>query len=152
MADITTTFVEIFDTVITGQFSPVFGRNIVNQITGITYGLAGTAIAAGQLVYLGPNNEFFLAYALDSGQAKAVGVSLTSVQWPGMSFAVAVSGDILLGAALSIGEVYVVSGNNPGGIAPYSDITTGWYPGVVGLAVTPNILRLNVVTHGGVHV
>jgi hypothetical protein len=50
------------------------------------------------------------------------------------------SGNLTLNAVLTAGQIYILS-NTAGGIAPHSDLTTGWYPVVLGVALSTTVLK-----------
>lgn len=112
-------------------------------------GTAGEALTAGQPVYKD---------ATDSGKIKAcdanasaaasacVGIALhTSANNQPIEYAT--GGDINMGATLVVGQVYITSAN-AGGVAPVSDLTTGWYTTVLGVATTTANLRLSINAGG----
>lgn len=139
-------------TITAANVSPILTASSGNIITQITVGIAGAAITAGKLVYLSSQMQFQLAYAKDPVKSVAYGIALTNAAIAGQTIYVAVGGDINLGnpVAITVTSVFVVSGNNPGGIAPIADATTGWYPGTVGIAIFEDILRISIATHNGI--
>ena len=95
---------------------------------------AGEAgITAGMPVYQkSSDGKYYRADANDANAYQAKGVALTGA---GLDeyFVVQTSGQMNLGATTVVGEIYIVSAN-VGKIAPTSDIATGWYPVIVGMA------------------
>jgi len=81
-----------------------------------------------------------------SATAAALGVFLTPASTSGYALIVK-SGSYLAGATLTVGETYVVSAT-AGGIAPLSDVTTGWYVTILGVASSASTLALDIVRSG----
>lgn len=80
--------------------------------------------------------------AIQSGTS-GVGVALTSAPGPSQPVTVWKSGNVILGAisaGLTIGQVYVISRTGNGNISPYSDLQSGDFPTILGMASTVNIL------------
>lgn len=79
--------------------------------------------------------------------ARAAGIFLTPAAIDGFAL-LAESGSVLnLGATLVVGETYVVSAN-PGKIAPVSDVATGWYVTILGVASSTSLLSLRINATG----
>jgi hypothetical protein len=99
----------------------------------IRYATAGAAITAGKVVYKSATDgKLYLADA-DSGTAAvrdAVGIALTTgAIGTRISYAIE-DDDLTIGATVTAGVVYGLSAT-PGGICPWADVTTGWYPTVI---------------------
>ncbi|KKK74168.1 hypothetical protein LCGC14_2886510, partial [marine sediment metagenome] len=62
----------------------------------------------------------------------------------------AVTGDVDMGAILSVGQTYIV-GAGPGGIAPEADAIGGDFVTVIGVATTANLLKLGILQSGVAH-
>lgn len=100
---------------------------------------AGTTLTAGKSYYLDANNLAQLADAnASSTTAAGVGIALggAGANQPFFGFE---GGALSFGAVLTQGLVYVVSAT-AGGIAPTSDLTTGWFTTILGYAQTTSIL------------
>lgn len=116
--------------------------------------LAGATVTAGQVVYLDatatpPNWK--PANALTSAAvAKAVGVTLTGGS-TGQPVFVLTQGLLVGGFTAVVGGVYVVSGNNSGGIAPSADLATGWFVGILGIATLAGTININIAISGIAH-
>lgn len=111
-------------------------------------GTAGATITAGQSVYqdASDSNKFKLADANASATtANAKGVATHGAS-AGQPLRVQNGGGIDLGATLAVGRIYVVSAN-AGGIAPQSDLATGWYTTILGIATTTS--NLEMLTRAG---
>lgn len=94
---------------------------------------AGEALEAGMPVYLSSSDgKYYKADADDSSKYDAIGVALCGASADGY-FIIQTAGDMVVGATTTQGEVYVVS-DTAGSIAPCTDLTTDWYPCIVGIA------------------
>jgi hypothetical protein len=116
-------------------------------------GTAGVQVNAGQAVYKDPaDNKYRLAQANSATPAAQVyyGIALNNAA-PGQPLSVLTLGDLNVGATLAVGQVYVLSGANPGGIAPVSDLVTGWNVTVIGVATSTNNLRTRPCLSGTLH-
>jgi hypothetical protein len=116
-----------------------------------TSGTAGESITAGQPLYQDPaTGQLFKAKADTAVHAAAVGIALNNAS-SGQPVVFQVSGPINVGATLVIGQWYVVSPANFGGIAPLSDLTTGNFGTVLGYASGTTTLQLGIVQSGVAH-
>lgn len=124
--------------------SVVAGSNAV-----IERGTAGATIPAGQVVYKeAATGQFKLA---DNNSATAevrapYGIALNGAS-ANQPIAVQKSGDITIGATLTAGVEYYLSGT-AGGIAPVADLTTGMYTSALGMAKSTTVLALNIQSSG----
>lgn len=94
---------------------------------------AGEAILAGQLVYF--NSSDFKVYLADGNHATAAvrdvyAIALTSSALGAPCTVDLDDDDLTIGATVTNGVVYGLSAT-AGGIAPWADQTTGWYPAAV---------------------
>ena len=112
--------------------------------TTVRNGSAGATITAGQAVYLdSATNTFKLADANGTVALRSpVGVALNGAS-VGQPLAVATAGDVTIGAALTAGAAYYLSGT-PGGIGPVADLITGDYPVIMGIAISTTVLNLKI--------
>ncbi|MER9188651.1 hypothetical protein [Mesorhizobium australicum] len=118
----------------------VAGANAV-----IENGYASAAITAGQVVYRDASAKYNLADT-DSATAlvrKPRGIALNGAA-VGQPVAVQKSGDITIGATVTKGVAYYLSGT-PGGICPVADVAAGDYPAVIGIATSASVLSINIV-------
>lgn len=127
------------DLVITAT-SVVKGDNAI-----VESGYAAAAITAGQVVYKNSAGKYDLA---DTDDATAVvrkprGIALNGAA-AGQPVAVQRSGDITIGATLTPGVFYYLSGT-PGGICPVADVAAGDHPAVIGAATSASVLSINIV-------
>lgn len=121
----------------------ITAANVVYSSGTKLTGTAGAAITAGQLVYLEAASQ---TYKLAQGNAAATnnpaGIALNNCS-ANQPIIVQSTGTLNIGATLTVGQTYVMSAANPGGIAPVSDLTTGNYVAVVGVAVTANNIQMS---------
>lgn len=108
-------------------------------------GYAAAAITAGQVVYKNAAGKYDLA---DTDDATAIvrkprGIALNGAA-AGQPVAVQRSGDITIGATLTPGVFYYLSGT-PGGICPVADVAAGDHPAVIGAATSTTVLSINIV-------
>lgn len=106
---------------------------------------AGVAIAAGQVVcFDSASNTAKLGNAKKLPPFTVIkGVALHNAQ-PNQPIVVQTAGGFNPGVTVSVGQVYILSGNNDGGIAPVGDYAAGWAPQVLAIAVTPTRLQLAI--------
>jgi hypothetical protein len=110
-------------------------------------GQAGEAITQGMPVYLkAADSKYYKADADTLAESTAVGIALTPAATSGY-FYFATSGDIDVGATLTVGLYYYVS-TNAGAIAPIGDLSTGDFPTILGGAVDSSTLRLDINSLG----
>lgn len=113
-------------------------------------GTAGETLTAGLPVYMDSTDGGRLKACDANASAAAsacVGITLHAAldEQPATY---ATSGDINLGATLVPGQIYITS-SAAGGIAPVSDLASGWYTTILGIATTASNLRL-AINSGGV--
>jgi hypothetical protein len=112
---------------------------------------AGATITAGQAVYLDTNNLWQLANAAGAAALRqAQGIALNSAS-SSQPLAVQTAGQITIGATVVVGKVYVLSGANAGGVAPSTDLVTGWYTNTLGIGISTTVIALQF-QYGGVAV
>lgn len=103
---------------------------------------AGATITAGQTVYFDDaTSTWKLADANASATTSVLGGVAMNGASSGQPLAVATGGTIAIGATVTVGEIYVLSGT-AGGIAPEGDGVTGWYTSIVGVGVTSARIKL----------
>lgn len=122
----------------------------VAKVAGETETLtAGETITAGQTVYkdTADNNKAKLADCDDTAaKATVFGIALNGGA-SGQPIVVQKTGKINVGATLTVGEIYVLSGT-PGGIAPEGDHATGDYVSLLGVGLTAANLGLRINNSG----
>lgn len=116
-------------------------------------GTAGATIAAGDVVYLDTTTtgkwqlaDADAATAAARGQGANVGIALNGAS-DGQPIVVSVSGAVTLGAVLTAGAAYYLSGT-PGKICPLADVTGGDYYTLLGLAASASVLNLDIQYSG----
>jgi hypothetical protein len=110
-------------------------------------GQAGASITAGQLVYLdGTTGTYNLSDADLTGAKQVTGVALNGAS-SGQPLTVQTGGDISIGATLTPGATYYLSGT-AGGIAPLADLSTGEEVVLVGIAKSTSVLALKITDTG----
>ena len=103
----------------------------------IVGGSAGASITAGQPVYQDVNGVWQLAGANIAASASALtGIALDAAA-VGQPLLVCVADPSFThgGAAVTTGEIVMVSAT-PGALCPSADATTGFYPVILGIAIS----------------
>lgn len=124
--------------------SVIPGANAIKET-----GVAGATITAGQTVYKeAATNQFKLA---DSNSATVevrtpYGIALHA-SLAGQPLTVQTSGDLALGATLTVGAGYYQS-ETPGGVQPVADLATGELVTLLGFATTAANLNVRIVSAG----
>ena len=115
----------------------------------IATGTAGATVTAGQTIYkdLGDDSKLKPADADALATAACEGISLHGAL-TGQPLTYITGNNVDVGATLAVGEVYVVS-VTPGGIAPETDLATGDFPTILGIATTSSNINLSI-QQGGV--
>ena len=112
-------------------------------------GTAGATITAGQVVYFDDTTKTYKLADTDSATAAVrspIGIALNGAS-SGQPLMVQTGGDITLGAVLTAGVAYYLSGN-PGGICPVADVASGDYPVILGMAKSTSVLAIKIVEAG----
>ncbi|MBX5010890.1 hypothetical protein HJB67_13090 [Rhizobium lentis] len=111
-------------------------------------GIAGAAIAAGDIVYLDTATtgkwqlaDSDAATAEARGQTGNIGIALNSAA-ANQPIVVQTEGQVTLGAVLTAGTAYYLS-DTPGKLCPVADITGGDYYTLVGLAASTTVLNVD---------
>ena len=113
-------------------------------------GIAGEAITAGQALFMATDGELELAqHDVDAAEAACVGIALNDAA-AGQYVTYAISGDVNMGAIMTVGAVYIV-GVAEGGIAPEADAGTGDFVTVIGVATTTSNLKMGILQSGVAH-
>lgn len=123
--------------------APVAGSTTVS-------GLAGETVTAGQVVYRSSTTGKYLKADNNSATAearKALGIALNGAS-DGQPLKVHTKGKITMGATMTAGVAYYLSAT-AGGICPVADLSTGMYPGFIGIAISTTVLEVNP-TYSGV--
>lgn len=127
------------DLVITAA-SVIAGTNADRDV-----GTAGETITAGMALYLSSTTGRWMKADADSATAEARSAKAIALNGAsaGQPVSVQKSGDITIGATLTAGVAYYLSGLAAGGICPVADIGTGDYVGLIGLAKSTTVLALD---------
>jgi hypothetical protein len=115
----------------------------------IEKGVAGATVTAGQVVYRDAADGRYKLADCDSatdGVRVPRGIALNGAS-SGQPLEILMSGDITIGATLTLGATYYLSGN-AGRIAPAADLATGDFPSVIGLATSTSVLKVNITSAG----
>lgn len=109
-------------------------------------GVAGETITAGQVVTLNTAGKFVKSDNDATGLKDVVGIALhgASTDQP---LAVQTGGDITIGATLTAGTAYYLSGT-AGGICAVADVTSGHDVILIGLATSTTVLQLRITDTG----
>lgn len=112
----------------------------------------GTNGTAGQVVYLDDTTMTWKIADANDTLAASGGVNgrvgfLLHGAATGQPAAVLEVGDLQFSAALTAGEVYVLS-STLGRFAPVADLTTGMYSVVLGVALSTTVMRVNPIVSG----
>lgn len=114
----------------------------------IQSGTLGATGTAGQVVYLDSSTQKLrLADAdLSVAAAEVVGILLNG-GGDGQPIDYVLSGGVDVGATLTVGEIYVLSGT-AGGIAPEADLASSDWVTVLGVATAADNLKLSIIASG----
>lgn len=113
--------------------------------TGYSRVQGGEAITAGQPVYKkAADGLYYKAQSDTAAKSHSEGIAITPCNTANDYFLIANLGGLDLGATLTIGETYYVSGT-AGGIQPAADVGSGEYVCVLGVAITAS--RLDIKLH-----
>lgn len=120
----------------------------VKPLTGATLQTVtyGETIDQGESVYLSANKYYKADADASEAAAAAVAIAITPGVADGVGV-IATRGSINVGATLTQGEIYVVSGN-AGGIAPEGDLASGDYVTIIGIARSSSELYINIIASG----
>jgi hypothetical protein len=103
----------------------------------------GEAVTQGQAVYLkASDGEYYKADA-DAGTSEiagAVGVAITPASTDEYGY-ILTEGPVTIGATMTVGEIYVLSGT-AGGICPEADLATADRVTIIGVATSTTVLAI----------
>lgn len=111
----------------------------------VTHGIAGETIVAGKALYKAAVSGKWMLADADSATVEARNASGIALNGASLNQPVSVAklGDVTLGAVLTAGVAYYLSGAAAGGICPVADIGTGEWVSLLGIAKTTSILAVN---------
>jgi hypothetical protein len=111
------------------------------------HGTAGETIAAGKTVFLdATTNKWMLSDNNGTGTRTVNGIALNGASL-NQPLAIHKSGDITIGATLTAGTDYWLSGT-AGGICPRADLTSGMDTIQVGVAKSTTVLAVDIQDPG----
>lgn len=113
------------------------------------HGIAGATITAGQAVVFNTATKRWVLADADHATAAlriARGIALNGAS-SGQPITVQTSGPITIGATLTPGVGYYLSGT-PGGVCPVADVGTGENVCLLGLAASATVLNLDIQNPG----
>lgn len=112
--------------------------------TLISEGIAGGTVTAGQPVYSDStdSNKLKAADADVQATSVAVGIALHGAA-AGQPLKYATSGNLTFNSCFTVGGIYVVS-TTAGGIAPDTDLASGDYVTILGIATTATNLNIKI--------
>jgi hypothetical protein len=116
----------------------------VVRVTGDTEtGTAGETLTAGQAVYKKASDSKWYKADCNSATAEVRIASAIALNGgaAGQPVVVQKTGSVTIGATMTAGTVYYLSGT-AGGIRPVADNTTGDYPQTIGMATSTTVLQL----------
>jgi len=115
----------------------------------ITHGTAGATVTAGQTVYRDPTDSKYKLADNNSATAavRSVDGFALHASLAGQPLAVHESGPLTVGATMTAGTVYVLS-DTPGGVQPTTDLGSGEYPTILGIATSTTVLNVNIQESG----
>lgn len=115
----------------------------------VEHGTFGATITAGKAVYKEATTKKFKLADDNSATAevrKAYGIALNGGS-DGQPATIIKSGDVTIGATMTAGVAYYLSGT-AGGICPVADLTTGDYPCLLGMAKSTTVLTVDIQAPG----
>lgn len=111
-------------------------------------GFIGASITAGSPMWWDDVAMTFKnADAATSAAVAAVAGICLSTTFAGQPASRIIAGDLAVGAVLTVGQTYVLS-SNAGKIAPISDVATGMWVTILGVAISTSVLRLGLLPSG----
>ena len=112
--------------------------------TLISEGIAGGTVTAGQPVYSDStdSNKLKAADADVQATSVAVGIALHGAA-SGQPLKYATSGNLTFNSCFTVGAIYVVS-TTTGGIAPDTDLASGDYVTILGIATSATNLNIKI--------
>lgn len=118
---------------------------VAGSRANVERGTAAAAITAGQVVYRAANGAYGLADTDDASAVvrKPAGVAINNAA-AGQPVAFVTRGPVTIGAAVTPGVAYYLSGN-PGGICPVADVAAGDRPAIIGMATSASVLLVDIL-------
>jgi predicted transcriptional regulator len=121
---------------------------LADPAANLETGTAGETITAGQSVYKSASDgKLYKADAnLSAGAATTYGVALHG-SLAGQPLTIIRSGNLNPGATVVVGTIYVQSAA-AGGIAPVSDLASGWNVTQIGIGTTASNILVDIKARG----
>lgn len=111
------------------------------------HGTSGETIAAGKAVFLdATTNKWMLSDNNGTGTRTVNGIALNGASL-NQPLAIHKSGDITIGATITAGTAYYLSGT-AGGICPVADLASGMDPILIGIAKSASVLAVDIQDPG----
>jgi len=128
----------------------ITAANVVVVSGNTSTGTTGAAITAGQAIYRDPVDKLWRPAKANSATPAAQAASAISLNDAavGQPVTAMTSGTYTVGATVTVGGVYVLSGATAGGLAPITDLTTGWYTQIALIGLTSTTAKLVLATAG----
>jgi len=111
--------------------------------------VAGATIAAGDVLYMDTANSNVMKLAQADGtelEATVYGIALNSAS-ADQPVLVARSGDLDIGAALTVAATYILS-DTAGKLCLIADLASGWFLSIVGFGTAADNLKLGITNTG----
>ena len=131
----------------------VTAANVVPDAGGSTQSITfGETVTAGQVLYLAAADGRYYKTICNSATAEIRVVSGIALNGgaAGQPGTMLTAGTVTIGATTVVGKIYVASAT-AGGIAPSTDLVTGWYTAIIGIGITASKILLSI-KNGGVAV
>lgn len=111
--------------------------------------VAGATIAAGDVLYMDTANGDVMKLAQADGtslEATVYGIALCGAA-TGQPVIVARSGDLDIGASLTVAGVYILSAN-AGKICPVADLASSSYLSIIGVGTAADNFKISILNSG----
>lgn len=117
----------------------------LTQMSLVTY---GETVTQGMPVYLNTGDgEYYKADADNTATTATVAGVAVTPGGDGEPGLICTEGPLDVGATLTVGEIYVLSGT-AGGIAPEADLASLDYVSILGVATAADTLTINLINSG----
>lgn len=128
----------------------ITAANVVADSDATKYsGTAGATITAGQACYVDSSDSYHIKLAdadNTSTTAEVKGIALNGAS-DGQPVDLITEGDLDIGATVTVGEIYVLSGT-AGGVCPEGDLATDDYVSVLGIGTATDNLAVKIHNSG----
>ena len=130
----------------------ITAANVVEDSVSKQAYTAGATITAGQALYIDTGNSNVAKLAQSDGtalEATVKGVAMNGAS-SGQPVYIAVSGDLDIGATVTVGTIYVLS-QTAGAICPVADLASSDYVSIIGVGTAADNFKI-AITNSGVEV